>query len=110
MIAVCVLEPEVDCGAAVVDMEDKQGDRIARLEANVEHIQSDVTDLKVELRRTNDRLDKMGTDFNAKIDVVSKDLTGVRLSLASLKVWAISMYTAQAAALLFVVAKGLKWL
>jgi hypothetical protein len=128
MIAVCVVEPERDSGVSrgqVVDMEEREGDRIARLEANVGHIQSDVADLKVELRRTNDKIDKLSTDLVGRIDGVEKRLDGkidsvaeklgdkiaaLKDGLASFKVWAISLYTAQAAALLFVMAKGFKWL
>jgi chromosome segregation ATPase len=55
--------------------------RIARIESHVEHIDAVTTDLRVELRRTNDRIDvtntKMETGFkelNKKIDDGYKEL------------------------------------
>jgi hypothetical protein len=35
-------------------------ERIAVLEINVKHIQSDVSDIKVDVRRLNDKIDDLG--------------------------------------------------
>jgi hypothetical protein len=59
--------------------------------ADVRHVQSDTTDIKAELRVTNQRLDLL------------KD------SLASAKVWALGLYIALAGSLLYVLARGFKW-
>jgi peptidoglycan hydrolase CwlO-like protein len=66
--------------------------QIAELRADVRHIQSDTTDIKAELRMTNQRVDAL------------KD------SLASAKVWALGLYLALSGSLLYVLARGFKWL
>jgi hypothetical protein len=65
--------------------------QVAELRADVRHVQSDTTDIKAELRVTNQRLDSL------------KD------SLASAKVWALGLYIALAGSLLYVLARGFKW-
>jgi predicted nucleic acid-binding Zn-ribbon protein len=154
------------------DMDEQIQAQIARLESDVHHIHTDVADIKVDLRRTNDKIDGMrdkleqgnrdaGTrmdgvhekltekiedvrvdltqkiegvrvDLTQKIDGVRTDLTekiegvrvnlngvredlthqinGVRQDIASTKVWAMGLYFALASGLLFVMAKGFKWL
>ena len=64
---------------------------VAELRADVRHVQSDTTDIKAELRVTNERLDSL------------KD------SLASAKVWALGLYIALAGSLLYVLARGFRW-
>jgi hypothetical protein len=79
------LEPAPWAGSAgeegvIVDDQDK---RLTRLESDVKHIQSDVSDIKIEMRRTSDRVDTL----NTKIDGVEKNLTaridGVEKSLTA---------------------------
>jgi hypothetical protein len=65
--------------------------QVAELRADVRHVQSDTTDIKAELRVTNERLDSL------------KD------SLASAKVWALGLYIALAGPLLYVLARGFRW-
>ena len=65
--------------------------QVAELRADVRHVQSDTTDIKAELRVTNERLDSL------------KD------SLASAKVWALGLYIALAGSLLYVLARGFRW-
>jgi len=43
--------------AQLSDLETPVEERVARLEANVEHIQADVSDMKNEMRRMNDKID-----------------------------------------------------
>jgi chromosome segregation ATPase len=43
-------------------------ERLARLESNVEHIQLDVSEMKVDLRRLNDKIDGVDQRLSAKID------------------------------------------
>ena len=45
-------------------------DRIGKLEAHVEHIQADVADTKIEVRRLNDKVDGLGKRMLGKIDDV----------------------------------------
>jgi hypothetical protein len=68
------------------------GIQLAELRSDVRHIQSDVTDLKAGQRAANERLDKL-TD-----------------ALWSAKVWALVLYLALAGSLLYVLARGFKWL
>ena len=95
MNSVLLVEPKgrVVRGRAQVDMEEGEiQTRLTRLESDLKHIQTDVSDIKVEVRRTNDKID------------------GLKDEMASMKVWAIGLYVALAASLLFVMAKGFKWL
>jgi hypothetical protein len=50
-------------------------DRIGKLEAHVEHIQVDVADTKIEVRRLNDKVDGLGQQMLAKIDDVNQTLS-----------------------------------
>jgi peptidoglycan hydrolase CwlO-like protein len=84
--------------------------QLARLTSDVQHVQKDVTDIKVDLRRVDDRLvaineriDSMKERFDGKLD-------GLRAEIYSMKIWAMGMYFALAGSLLFVMAKGFKWL
>jgi len=55
--------------------EDPLEDRVARLEVNVEHIQKDVSEMKVDIRRLNDKIDVVDNKLTAKIDGVEQRLT-----------------------------------
>ena len=66
--------------------------RIARLESDVAHVRSDVADIKIDLRT-----------LSAKIEIV-KD------SIASAKIWALTLYIAFAAVLLGTLARGFGWI
>jgi chromosome segregation ATPase len=105
----------------VFEMDETVQAQIARLTSDVQHIQTDVSDVKVALRRFDDKLDAL----NARIDGVRTDLTekfeglrgdvnakidSLRSEISSMKVWALSLYFALAGSLLFVMAKGFKWL
>jgi len=50
-------------------------ERVARLEVNVEHIQKDVSDMKVDIRRLNDKIDGFDQRLTAKIDGLEQKLT-----------------------------------
>jgi chromosome segregation ATPase len=104
----------------VFEMDETVQAQIARLTSDVQHVQTDVADIKVALRRFDDKLDAL----NARIDGVRTDLTekfeslrgdvnakidGLRSEISSMKVWALSLYFALAGSLLFVMAKGFKW-
>jgi peptidoglycan hydrolase CwlO-like protein len=49
-------------------MSDPVETRIARIESDVEHIAANTADLRVELRRTNDKIDNGLQGLNKKID------------------------------------------
>jgi chromosome segregation ATPase len=61
--------------AVKIELEDPLEDRIARLEVNVEHIQKDVSETKVDIRRLNDKIDAVDQKLTAKIDAVDQKLT-----------------------------------
>ena len=101
--------------------------QIARLASDVEHVQTDVADIKADLRRVDDKLGAMneriaGVDSRVyqveqkltekigglRIDL-TKEIDAVRNDISSIKVWALTLYFAQAGSLLFVMAKGFKW-
>src|SRR3569833_240898 len=50
-------------------------DRVARLDANVEHIQRDVSEMKTDIRRLNDKVEAVDHKLTAKIDGVEQKLT-----------------------------------
>jgi predicted nuclease with TOPRIM domain len=107
---------------------DDQAVQIAELRADVRHIQSDTTDIKAELRATNQRIDSLrqGTDerfekLNQRIDgrfekvddrfgKLEQKFDELKDSLASAKVWALGLYIALSGSLLYVLARGFKWL
>jgi len=51
-------------------------DRLGKLEAQVEHIRTDISDLKVDVRRLNDKIDGVDKRLCDKIDEVDKRLSG----------------------------------
>jgi uncharacterized coiled-coil protein SlyX len=57
------------------EMEIPVEERVARIEANVEHIQSDVADTKIDIRRLNDKIDHVDERLSAKIDAVEQKLS-----------------------------------
>jgi uncharacterized protein YoxC len=92
-------------------------ERVAKLEANVEHIRSDVSDIKTDVRRLNDKIDGVNKDLSGKVDGVNKDLSGkidtVIQAIADLKigraldrVWWLLM----SGALLGIMARAFKWI
>ena len=106
-------------------------ERVARLEATVEHIQSDVSDIKVDLRRLEgkmdgrfDTVDKKFEAVDKKFDAVDKKFEvmidrltalertmrqgfeAINVGRAMDKVWALLAI----ATLLGVMARGFKWI
>jgi uncharacterized coiled-coil DUF342 family protein len=109
--------------------------QVAELRADVRHIQADTTDIKADLRVTNQRIeslrketvegfDKVNQKFESvrketaegfdqvdqKFESVKKEIGEVKDSLASAKIWALGLYFALAGSLLYVLARGFKWL
>jgi len=88
-------------------------ERIARLEEKTDHIQSDITEMKTDIRRIDAKVDAV-RDSVAVLRVEMKDLEGrMRDSFAALnvgrmldKVWWLLI----SAALLGVMARGFKWI
>lgn len=85
-------------------------ERISRLEANVEHIQRDVTEIKGDIRRLDAKIDGLNARLDAKIDAVKDSVAALALtmekSIASAKMWAVGLYVALVAGL----ATGFMWI
>ena len=61
--------------AAKFELEIPVQERVARLEANVDHIRSDVSDMKLDIRRLNDKIDGIDAKLTSKIDGIDAKLT-----------------------------------
>jgi SMC interacting uncharacterized protein involved in chromosome segregation len=61
--------------AFMFELENPVEERVAVLEANVEHIRSDISDIKVDIRRLNDKIDDVDHKLSDKIDAVDQKLT-----------------------------------
>jgi septal ring factor EnvC (AmiA/AmiB activator) len=111
----------------VAGMDETIQAQIARLASDVKHVQTDVADIKVDLRRVDDKLAAMNA-YMASVDArvyqveqkliekigglridLTKEIDAIRKDISSMKVWALTLYFAQAGSLLFVMAKGFKW-
>jgi predicted nucleic acid-binding Zn-ribbon protein len=99
------------------ELETPVEERVSRLEANVEHIQKDVSDLKIDVRRLNDKIDSVDQKLSAKIDSLKDTVSALAInmekSFASLhaarafdRVWWLLM----SGALLGVMARAFKWI
>jgi chromosome segregation ATPase len=51
-------------------------DRLGKIEAHIDHMRSDISDLKVDVRRLNDKIDGLDTRLNGKIDGLDQKLSG----------------------------------
>jgi prefoldin subunit 5 len=57
------------------DVENSVEERVAVLEANIEHIRSDISDMKTDIRRLNDKVDAVDQKLTQKIDAVDQKLS-----------------------------------
>jgi uncharacterized protein YoxC len=87
-------------------LEDPMEERVAKLEANVEHIRSDVSDIKTDVRRLNDKIDGVNKDLSGKIDTVIHAIADLKIGRALDRVWWLLM----SAALLGIMARAFKWI
>lgn len=85
-------------------------DRLGKLEAHVEHIRTDISDLKVDVRRLNDKVDAVDKRLNAKIDTlresIEKQLSKLNVGRAHDRIWFLLI----GATILGVMAHGFKWI
>ena len=77
-------------------------ERLARLEEKVDHIQSDVSDLKVEVRRLDEKIDRVGQKLTANIDSLLEKIVGLQVGRSLDRVW----YLPMSAALLWIMARA----
>ncbi|MEA3179536.1 MAG: hypothetical protein QOI59_3059 [Gammaproteobacteria bacterium] len=61
--------------ALIFELETPLEERVARLEVNVEHIQKDVSDMKIDIRRLGEKIDAVDQKLTAKIDAVDQKLS-----------------------------------
>jgi chromosome segregation ATPase len=116
---------QTDVADIKVDLRRIDG-RLESIDANVHQLDSRVYQVE---QRLTEKIDGVRTDLTEKIDGVRIDLTagtvGLRADLtekinagfeavhkeiSSLKVWALLLYFGLSGSLLFVMAKGFKWL
>lgn len=111
-----------------VGENDNLGLQVAELRADVRHIQADVTELKAGQRVADQRVESLRRETAERIESVRKEtaegfakvdqrfesvrkeIGEVKDSVASAKVWALGLYLALAGSLLYVLAKGFKWI
>jgi hypothetical protein len=77
--------------------------RIARLESDVTHVLTNVSDIKADVRGLRDRIDTVASQLNTKFD-------DLRDSFAAAKIWALFLYIALAGINLGALARGLGWI
>src|SRR5258707_12810320 len=70
--------------ALMLKLEAPVEERVARLEANVEHIQKDVSDMKIDIRRLGDKIDSVDQKLSTKIDGVDQKLSAKTESVKDL--------------------------
>jgi uncharacterized protein YlxW (UPF0749 family) len=80
------------------------------LRNDVRHLQHDTTDIKTEIRATNQRLDSLSQKTDERFVRLEQKFDHLKDSLASAKLWALGLYVALAGSLLYVLARGFKWL
>jgi hypothetical protein len=78
--------------------------------ADVRHIQSDITDIKAEIRGWHLRFEALVKRTDERFEQLNQKFDSLKDSLASAKIWALGLYIALTGSLLFVMAHGFKWL
>ena len=100
--------------AGPVAAESSMEARIARVESDVTHLLTDVSDIKADVRGLRDRIDAVASQLNGKIDNVANQLNakfdGLRDSFAAARIWALFLYIALASINLGTLARGLGWI
>jgi septation ring formation regulator EzrA len=88
-------------------------ERLARLESSVEHIQSDVSEMKVDIRRLNDKIDGVDHRLSGKIDSLKDSIAAQSLtmekSISRLTVWAMTLFISMAGGFLTFLGRSLHW-
>ena len=78
-------------------------ERLARPDSNVENIQTNVAEMRVDIRRLNDKFDTL------KDSIATLTLSTER-TISKLTLWAVTLYIGLAVMLLTVLARSLHWL
>ena len=103
--------------AKLLEWENPVEERIARLETKVDHIQSDVAELRTDARKLNDKIDAVDQKLTARIDSVKDSVTALALSgeksFAALKIARLVdrvRWLVISGALLGIMARTFKWI
>ena len=116
MDSVLLLESESEPRSARLAMDElsQLPVQVARLESDVEYIKKDVADIKVDIRRMDDRMrgfeERVNTRFDSLEERTNARFDAMQRAFSSAKIWALGLYIGQAASLLLVMAKGFKWI
>jgi predicted nuclease with TOPRIM domain len=78
-------------------------ERLARLESSVENIQTNVAEMRVDIRRLNDKFDTLK-------DAIATLTLSTERTISKLTLWAVTLYIGLAVMLLTVLARSLHWL
>ncbi len=81
-------------------------ERMAKLEANVEHIRSGMGDMKLDIRRLSEKTDDIKESVGALALHVEKSFSELKVSRAMDRVWFLLM----SAALLGIMARAFEWI
>jgi len=85
-------------------------ERLARVETHLEHLGADVSDSKTELRRLAGKIDHLEEKLMARMSAVENSAVALSLRIERFKLWAVMFYIGGMGGLLFVLARGFKWL
>jgi hypothetical protein len=77
--------------------------RLIKLETQVEHVKSGIDEIKTDVKALR------GT-FDGRVSILQDKIDGVKESLSSARIWALLLYIGFAGGLLFVLARGFKWI
>jgi uncharacterized protein YlxW (UPF0749 family) len=115
-----VLLQKRDSGEVVRMPSNEQNDlgmQVAELRADVRHVQSDVSEIRAEVRATNQRIDELSrrTDkrfdrTDERFDEINRRMEAINRSIASAKIWALGLCLTLSGSLLYVLARGFKWI
>src|SRR5579884_3990571 len=87
------------------DEDPKRAEQFGELRANVDHLQRDVTEIKADLRTLTQRVEDLRKNLMDRIDVktdaLRDELSKIKASIASAKIWALTLYIGLAGALFY---------
>ncbi len=92
--------------ALAFELEEPVEERVTKLEVQVEHIQSNISEIKTDIRRLTDKVDAVDGKLTGKIDNIMEILTSLKVGHAHDRVW----WLLTCGAMLAVMARGFKWI
>ena len=92
--------------ALKLELEEPVEERLAKLEVNVEYMRADIADMKIDMRRLNDKIDSVDQKLTGKIDSILQAIAALKVGRAVDRVWWLLM----SGALLGIMARAFKWI